>query len=338
MRLRIIIALLIAPISLSAQLFPNLGGQRAGISGLTFLKVDVSPRSAAVGGANICLTGDAFATYTNPALLAEVENVSFGGSNTFWFSDVNYAFASGVIPLKFGTIGLSVSGLNTDAMDVRTVFQPEGTGEKFYATYGTAGISFSQELTERFTYGVSAKLVHEALATLSTTTAVVDLGFLYRTDFKDLRFAVMLQSFGPNSELSGTPDEDAGDQFGDQGDPSLEDYPAPTVFKIGISMVPWRSATGNQSLTTMVQLNHPNDNAENIRLGLEYEYKSLIFLRAGYKVNVQDQNVPTAGVGIRMRIGRHPLNFDYAFDPVRFLGAVHRIGLVFTVNPKSNSR
>jgi hypothetical protein len=323
------------PAWLYGQLFPQLGAQRAGISALTFLKMEVSPRSAGLASANICLSGDAYATYTNPAALPEVEHASFAGANTFWVADINYAFLSAVLPTRSGHFGFSLSGLNSGPMEVRTTFQPEGTGEVFYATYWTGGISYAKQLTDQFSWGVSAKYVREQLANFSANTGVVDLGFLYRTDFKDLRFAVMLQSFGPNSTLSGVVELDTA--FNNR-DITLDSYPAPTIFKLGISMVPWKTSDGSQSLTTLVQLNHPNDNAENIRLGVEYQYRNLLFLRAGYKVNVADQNFPTAGVGLRMRVGRHPLMFDYALDPMRFLGNVHRVGLNFTINPKASSR
>ena len=217
-------------------------------------------------------------------------------------------------------------------MEVRTEFQPDGTGEYFYATYLTAGLTYAKELTDRFSYGLTAKYVHERLADFSANTAVADLGFLYKTDYKDLRFAVVVQNFGVNSTLKGNFDKDSTFTV---NAPSLESYPAPTIFKLGISIVPWRNEAEDQSLTTSLQLNHPNDNAENLRLGVEYTYHELIFLRAGYKLNVKDQNYPTAGLGLRMRVGRHPLLFDYGYEPMRYLGAVHRIGLSFTLNPAS---
>lgn len=330
-QLHLLFLFLLPAIQAEAQLFPQLGAQRAGISALTFLKMEVSPRAAGLASANICLTGDGYSTYTNPATLAEVENFTIAGSNTFWIADINFAYLSVVKPTKSaGSFALSLSSLNSGAMEVRTVFQPEGTGELFYANYFTAGLTYSKRLTDQFSWGITGKYVQERLAEFVAHTGVVDMGFLYHTDFKDLRFAVLLQNFGANSSLKFTPDKD--DPLGSEPI-TLEAYPAPTVFKLGISMIPWKNAAGDQSLTTLVQLNHPNDNAENIRLGLEYNYKDLLFVRAGYKVNVRDQNFPTAGVGIRTRIGRHPLIFDYAIDPMKYLGVVNRIGLSFTVNP-----
>ncbi|MEM6264033.1 MAG: PorV/PorQ family protein [Bacteroidota bacterium] len=329
-KLYLFFLLLIGCSSVFGQLFPNLGGQRAGISALTFLKMDVSPRSAALASATTCLSGDAYSPYTNPATLTETENLSVALSNTFWAAGINYGFLSVTTPTKFGHFGVSLSGLSSGAMPVRTEFQPQGTGEFFYASYITGGVTYAQQLTEWFSYGASVKYVREQLADFTANTAVVDLGFLYRTDFKDLSFAVMLQSFGTNSTLQGSFDIDSA--FANRP-LDLEAYPAPTVFKIGLSMIPWQSADEKQSLTTLLQLNHPNDNAENLRMGVEYAYRELLFIRAGYKINIKDQNLPTAGVGLRMRLGRHPLIFDYAFDPLVHLGVIHRLGLSFSVNP-----
>jgi hypothetical protein len=168
--------------------------------------------------------------------------------------------------------------------------------------------------------------VNEQLAEYVAHTGVVDLGFLYRTDWKDLSFAVAMQSFGTNSKLKGDYEPD-----GLNSKPvTLNSYPAPTLFKLGVSMVPWK--TDDMSIIATVQLNHPSDNAENIRIGLEYEYKKLLYLRAGYKINVDDQKYPTAGVGLRSHIGKHPLTIDYAVDPTRYLGWIHRFGLTFAVN------
>ncbi|MCB9231391.1 MAG: PorV/PorQ family protein [Bacteroidia bacterium] len=313
----------LAFVSARAQLIPRLGGQRAGISALTFLKIDVSPRSSALSSANICLDGDAYSTYTNPASMAQVENLSFAAANTFWVAGINHAFLSSVIPTKNGNFGVSLTSLTTGKMERRTEFQPDGTGEYFYASNTAVGLSYAKQLTDMFSYGVTLKYVNESLAEFQANTAVVDLGFLYRTDFKDLKFAVVLQSFGLNSKLKGTYQQD---DISIVNKPvTLESYPAPTLFQLGVSMVPFRNE--QMSLTTALQLNHPNDNAENIRLGAEFEYRQLFFFRAGYKINVKDQVFPTFGAGLQMRVGGNPLKFDYGVDPTRYLGWVHRVGL-----------
>lgn len=307
-----------------AQLFPQLGGQRAGISALTFLKIEVSPRAAALGGAAICLPGDPLAFYVQPALLGELKAPSLGVTHSFWAADIQYTSAVFNLPARPGVFSFSLQGLNSGPMPVRTSFQPEGTGELFYAYYLTGGIGYGKQLTDRFSWGLSAKWVHERLDVFQANTAVVDLGFLYQTDFKHLRFGVMIESFGPNSQLRGSRPADTTFNSRPQ---QLDRYPAPTVFQMGLSFTPWQSEDGHHVLNVLAQLNHPSDNAENIRLGAEYAYRQLLFLRAGYKINVRDEVLPTLGLGLRMRMGRFPLVMDYAFDPHRFLGVFHRVGL-----------
>ncbi|MFN0201811.1 MAG: PorV/PorQ family protein, partial [Bacteroidia bacterium] len=184
---------LLFPLGLSAQFFPNLGGQRAGISAFSFLKIDASPRSAAMGGASSCLTGDAFSTFTNPATFAEIQNFTVGFSNTFWAAGTNYSYLSAGGRTKLGNFAGSMGFLTSGAMPVRTEFQPDGTGEMFYANYYSFGVTYAKKLTDYFSYGATLRVVHEQLAQYAATTGTVDIGFLYRTDYKDLSFAVNVQ-------------------------------------------------------------------------------------------------------------------------------------------------
>ncbi|MBS4028301.1 MAG: hypothetical protein KGZ58_06650, partial [Ignavibacteriales bacterium] len=55
-----------------AQLIPNLGGQRAGISSFQFLKIGVGARGSAMGESFIAVVNDASALYWNPAGIAHI--------------------------------------------------------------------------------------------------------------------------------------------------------------------------------------------------------------------------------------------------------------------------
>jgi hypothetical protein len=220
---------------------------------------------------------------------------------------------------------LSANVLNSGAMDVRTEFQPDGTGEKFYATNMAIGGGYSRSLSQMFSFGLYAKYIREQMAEYKANTMAVDMGFMYRTDYKDLRFAVVLQHFGSDSKLSGSQMPVNYNRNG----MDLDNYPAPTLFKMGVSMKPIDD--GKNALVTSLQLNHPNDNAENIRLGLEYAYQDMFFIRGGAKLNVTGEKWPTFGVGYRQRIGYHVLRVDYAANPTNYLGLMHSIGLSFSL-------
>ncbi len=311
-----------------AQLIPNFGSQRAGLSTLSFLKNDVNPRSAALSGASVGLNGDAYSIYSNPAAMTNMESLTFALSNYTIGAGIQQSFVSGIIPRKdgLGNFGVSLNMLNSGAMDVRTEFQPEGTGEKYYVTNTAFGLSYAQKLSDMFSAGISLKYIHEQIESYTASTVAADVSFLYFTDYKDLKFAVMIQNFGGNSSVDGGELQTTFNRT----NPEPEDYSVPTVFRMGASMVPWKK--DNQSLLVALQLNHPNDNAENYRLGLEYEYRELLYLRTGYKINVSGQPFPSFGLGLRYPIGGHPLMINYGINPTEFQGLLHTIGLAFSIN------
>jgi len=323
------LALIVLPRNeVQAQLIPNLGGERAGVAGFTFLKTDLSPRAAAMGGAQISIAGDAYAANWNPAALCDLENISFAFANTFWVAGINHGYFSFVHPSqKYGTFALSAQALSTPAMERRTELQPNGTGEYFYATNASLALSYSKLLTTKFSYGGSFKYVNESLDGFVAQTVLLDLGFLYRVGFKDLSFAVSLMNFGLNTKLQGDRDLSPFNR-----DIRLESFPSPSVFSMGISMIPFKDETSKNQLLTVLQINHPSDNSANIRAGLEYGYRNLLFLRAGYKINVEHNPFPTMGLGIQTRMGRHPLRIDYGVEALRYLGWRQRIGLQFLFN------
>lgn len=312
-----------------AQLIPNFGGQRAGLSTLSFLKNDINPRSASMSGASVALNGDAFSIFSNPAATTDNEGFNVAMSNYTIGAGIQQSFVSAVMPTKskLSTIGLSVNTLNSGAMDVRTEFQPEGTGEKFYVSNLAIGASYAQKLSDMFSAGISLKYIHEQIDTYSNSTAAADVSFLYFTDYKDLKFAVMIQNFGGNSSING---DELKTTFNRTGTLEPEKYSVPTVFSLGASIIPWKKE--KQSLLVAAQLNHPNDNAENYRIGLEYQYLKLLYLRAGYKINVTGQRFPSFGFGIRKLFGAHPLFISYAANPTEFQGILHTVGLSITIN------
>ena len=81
-------------------------------------------------------------------------------------------------------------------------------------------------------------------------------------------------------------------------------------------------------LTTSLQLNHPNDNTENINLGLEYWWHSTIALRAGYKTARTEEDY-SLGAGLYVPTGFSDFRVDYAFTNFGRLGYVNRFSVQF---------
>ena len=311
------------------QIFPNLGGQRAGISAISFLKMEHNPRTSGMGGAAVAITGDPFACQWNPAAITDLTSIQTAVSATLWPAGLNQGNAVAVLPtLKYGSFGISAAALTSGPMEKRTEYLPNGTGETFYVNNTSVGITYAKTLTEMFSYGLTARYINESIDQFSAHTAAFDLGFAYKTDFKGLRFAVVVNNFGLNSRLKPK-------LKSNMAPIDIESYPAPTVFSIGASMKVLKNE--RNTLLAAFQLNHPNDNAENLRLGLEYTWRSLFYLRAGYKINVPDQKLPTAGVGFNMRIRKNPLQLDYMIEPMQRFGWAQRISLTIIFNNEKRS-
>jgi len=287
----------------------------------------MSPQSFGMGGASVANPGNMYSSEVNPAALVQVGGSGFALSNMVIGAGINQSLLTGAKQLEDGSVvGFGVNSLNSGAMEIRTEFEPNGTGQQFYVNNTAVGFSYARRLSQQFSIGVGLKYVYEGISTYRNHTITSDIGFLYTTDFKDLTFAVAVKNFGGNSSMSGSDLEVGYNRTA----VSLEKYTAPTVFKMGLSFVPYKTDT--KRLLVSAELNHPSDNAENIRLGGELALRELLYVRLGYKLSVKGQNFPTAGLGLKTRIGVHPLYIDYGINPTNQMGVQHIFGVNIPFN------
>ena len=85
-----------------------------------------------MGSAFVAIANDATALYWNPAGISRLPGNEMVFIHSAWIADINYDFVGAVFQLKNkGAIGISLISLSTQEMKVRTIDQPEGTGEMF---------------------------------------------------------------------------------------------------------------------------------------------------------------------------------------------------------------
>ena len=316
----VLTALVVIPMA-AQDLFPGLGEQRVGISAFTFLKIAPDPRGASLGESFTAISDDASAVYWNPAGIVRTGRNEVQFAQTSWFADISHRFAALTYQVTSSdAIGLSLLSLSTDPIPVRTVTQPTGTGQSFTYMDLAIGLSYSRRMTDQFSFGVTARYLHETIAELTMTNVVFDLGAFYATGFGSSRFAIVLSHFGNVSHPTGSVTNERVGEIN-----TFEEFSPPTQFRLGFAIEPWQDE--NNRLTTTVQLNHPNDNAEHISIGAEYAWSELIMLRIGYRFNVQEQTSPMFGIGVRVPVGDLAARADYAAVPYSFLGTVHRIAI-----------
>lgn len=320
-KLLILISILVFATENNAQLFPTLGGQRAGISGLQFLKIGVGGRATAMGDAFVAIADDASALFWNPAglVFSKQDEVMF--SHNKWVADISQEFLGAFYRFSSNDVfGISLTSLHMEDMKVTNEVNPFGTGQ--YFSYGDIALTltYSRKMTEQFSFGGSIRYVEETLDLLKMRGILIDIGTMYWTGLGTTRFAVTITNFG--NELA--PDGEV-KLWGDRTVNEWQSFSPPTMFRIGFAFEPWQ--TESNRVTASVQLNHPNDNSENVSIGAEYSYNEILNLRGGYKVNSDEQSF-TAGAGVKLPLGIANVAVDYAFAEFSRLGSTHRFSII----------
>lgn len=304
-----------------SQLLPVLGAQRAGTSSLEFLKIGVGARAAGMGETFVALANDASALYWNPAGLAQLKDNEVIAAHTNWLIDIKHDFIGAVYHLSTeDAVGLSVISLQTDDMPVTTELQPYGNGT--YFRYGdiAVGLTYSRRMTPQFSFGGTVKYVQETLDVLSMKGVLVDLGTYYWTGLGTSRFSAVVTNFGNQLGPQGTVTAIDGSKIS-----QFQQFSPPTIFKFGFAFEPYTDE--DNSITTTVQLNHPNDNSENFSVGAEYQLLNTFFVRGGYKFNVDEESY-AFGAGVATSVSSVHLNVDYGYSAFGRLGGVHRISVL----------
>ena len=270
-------ALLIISSVTAQNLFPILGGQRAGTSVFTFLNIGVSARAVGMGESVVALNQDASSIFYNPAIIAQLENTEISVSQIQWPAEINYDYFS-ITHRLFGRnyIGFNGGILHMEPMLETTEYHPEGTGNYFRFQDRFFGVTYGAKMTDRFSFRMTIKHVAEDMAGHHMSAFLLDMGTFYWTGYRSLRFCASLSNFGQQVSPEGTYekrilDQNSGSEITEIT--NFEKFSPPTQFRVGAAIDPLDS--NGQKLAFSLQLNHPVDNAEYIVTGLEYSYMDL---------------------------------------------------------------
>jgi hypothetical protein len=310
--------------------FDNLG-----TSGAQFLKLDVDARVVAMGGASVATTRGAMALYYNPAAIANMDQNSLAFSYTDWIADIQYNYLAYSRPVSgFGNVGIHVAVLTMNDMEETTLDQPDGTGNTFGANSWVFGISNAYQLTNRFSFGVTAKYIRESISDLTSGSIAFDVGTLYYTGFRSLRIAMATRNFGTDTKFGGTGLQATLDQDNDPTTAPVEvklateSHPLPLSFRIGIA---YDFEFGEDSkLVAALDGYNTRDRGQQSSVGFEYSWRDRLSVRAGYKIRADEEGV-AAGAGYDFDIpGFGKLGINYAWADLGRLKSSQRFSLTTT--------
>ena len=307
-------------VDIRAQLFPTLGEQRAGISTAEFLKIGVGSRATGMGETFVAISNDVTALYWNPAGLTQFDKDEIIFSHNAWVVDINHDFLGAVYHFDDqNSIGVALTSLSTADMKVTTEFAPTGTGGYFSYRDLALALSYSRKMTDKFSFGGTVRYIDETLAKLKMRGIMIDLGTYYWTGLGTTRFAVTVSNFGNQLAPDGKVI-----LVGKRENSEWQSFSPPTIFRIGFAFEPYQNE--DNRITASVQLNHPNDNSENLSTGFEYSWKNIVMFRGGYKFNVDEQNY-SFGFGVYIPIRIALCSVDYSFTNFTRLGNAQRFSI-----------
>lgn len=310
---------------------------KAGTTIGQFLKIEPSSRIAAIGNAGASLGGEISSMFYNPASLGRISGSDIQFTFNKWLADINYNYAAAGVNLEgIGTFALVATILNSGEMDVRTVEQPLGTGERFTVKNMAFGLGYGLMVTDRVSVGMQLNYITETIWHSSISTFGLNLGVQYQILDEGLTVGASLSNFGADASYDGRDlylnyDFDP-KKYGDNDRLPAElrtgSFGLPVIFRAGISYL--FSFSDDYNLLLAADAMHPNDNSESLNIGGELNILQYVFIRGGYRnLFLPDlEGGLVLGAGFKVDIANsYNIRFDYAYADYGRLAETHRLTL-----------
>jgi hypothetical protein len=315
-------------------------GNREGTSGATELLIPVGTRDIAMGGSTIATTSGVDALFWNPASAAKMTNsVGLYVSHMSYIADIGVDY--GAVSANFeglGVLSLSIKSLAIGAIPVTTTQNPDGTGQMFTPQYFTVGISYGRRLSDRIAVGITTNIITERLGEVSANGVGFNVGVVYDNlgSVDGLSLGVTVKNIGPQMKFDGTGLLNQASVSGQNRPPQFYSVDAagfelPSSIEFGLGYK--KSFTGDNSFLLSSGFQSNNFSPDEYKLGIEYAYQDMFFLRGGYDFSQKDQLGgqylfgAAFGAGVHTALGSVDVTFDYAYRAMKVFDSNHVFSL-----------
>ena len=304
----------------------ELGSQRVATSMLTFLKIGVGARAAALGEAFVPVADDATTLHWNPAGLADLTSRRAHVTHAEWPADIDYDNALYVQPgVLGGAVGVQIAALRT-TLEFTSEAEPlPQAGRTFGYSDWLVGVGYARQFTDRFTLGVGAKYLREDLGSEVGGSVLhswsFDMGTVFRLPYRGFRVSMAWTNFGPEFHPPGGYPSAAP---GAASDVRYASFSPASVFAFGVALEPL--VHEHYRVLTTLQFDHPADATELIKGGVELWIDDMLALRGGLNPRADTMRY-AAGIGLRGAFGGHVVHVDYAYTDGEALGRIDRFSL-----------
>jgi hypothetical protein len=298
----LILAVIIATIT-SFNASAALGASGSGTAGASFLSLPVGAQSIALGEASAALLHDPFTWLSNPGLMPLAEGTGAGAFHSQWALDTYYdnAIARRSISKLF-SIGAGFTYLSTpDVPGFDEVGNPTSSLSNS-SLQGILGVG----ITPLTGLGVGAdiKYIQDKIADWTARGCAIDIGAAWTTPFHELTLGIAVQNIGNDIKFI------------------EESEKLPTSLRMGASgaiPIPGVPVT----MRFAADLVKPRFEDAYGCFGAEADFRSIVFLRAGYTDDASREGDRfSVGGGFKLF---DRIVLDYAWTPYGTLGSFNRI-------------
>jgi hypothetical protein len=284
----------------------HAGIENAGTTSGNFLSLGSGARTLSMGGASIGLGDDVGGAAWNAAALGWVNDPS---------ASLSHAGLQNNSLQEWGTYGTRIRNTQT-RWAVSGIYQGDGSFQgrdvngfstgNFSVSSMALGATLAQQVGGLVTLGFGSKYVSEKLGPVSGGGFTFDGGLMVRSG--RMGFGVAVQNllgqmkYGPAR------------------------YPFPTVWGAGLSYAD--AATG---LRLALDANLPNAYHPDVRAGMEWTYRGMAALRAGYRKELGSPGDPLSGATFGVGASHNGMWMDYGYLLSSSGDGEHRLGMRFNI-------
>lgn len=333
-------ALVILVLALCALTVLAGNKNRVATAGAQELLIPVGARGIGLAGSvNAALVG-VDALYYNPAGVARSP---YGVDATFstmnYLGDIGVNYAAAVVKAgTFGSVGLSLKSLSFGDIPVTTETAPDGTGQTYSPSYVNVGFTYSNMLSDRVSVGATATIVYESIMSTSATGLAFNVGVQYSgLAVPGLSLGIVIRNVGGQMKYDGADLVRPGtiNDANRNANPNwykvnVMGFDLPTSIELGVA---YQAKVGEKNVVTAYgDFQNNNYSDDEYKIGAEYAYDNMAFLRVGYTAAPQADAGNyiygfTMGAGLQLELGGVATRIDYAYRYVKYFDANN----VFTV-------
>lgn len=340
---------------------PSSDNTSYGQTSAEFLSLGAGARAAALGGSFAALANDVTALYWNPAGIAMMERPGISVSTYTYVADTRYSWAGLAFPMGGGqrALGVQAGTFGFSNQPVYTLANPDGDGSTYDVSEFFGGLTYAQNFSDRFSAGITGKIVSDHLATTSADAFAVDFGTNFHAQIgaRAIRASFVVSNLGTTLKHSGTGldvavvrqpplDQSQIPQEAAPADLKTKDWSLPTSFSVGVALDLVSSPASRVTLSS--EFTQPNNSRPGVNGGLEWALTNIgnsgfsAMARGSYTYMTDNQLAITSAAGFSTTLdskknqdglafggglsydrGVFGLGVDYAYRNLGVLGGTH---------------